>query len=405
MIRDSDLPMACLPRIGKLTHSLSSAAGGLFFSVRDTCNLLEPYPIEQVIFGLRDADFERDLQQWQVKNLFSYPSFGPATFTLNPALLNDLIRCRLDILHVHGIWNFASLAAMTWRIRTGRPLIVSPHGMLDAGALTFSATKKRIAAALYERRNLQRASLIHALNVSEAASIRAFGVDTPIAIIPNGLSIPSFEVIQRRDWNTETRRTLLFLARIHPKKGIMELIEAWCIMLGSEPDLGAKWRLNLVGWDDGGFLEAARARVIELGLSEHIALPGALFGDDKVAAFAEAHAFILPSRSEGLPMAILEAWAYGLPVLMSDACNLPRGFEVGAAFRVEVEPTRLAAAMIEHLGRDDAELRQVGEAGRRLVEMEFSLQQVCDDYAEMYLWLIEGGPPPRFVQVVEKRQR
>lgn len=404
MIGDSTMPLAHLPRVGKLTHSLSSAAGGLFYSVRDTSNVLEKWPIEQVVFGLRDANFERDWNQWRVHTLFTYSSFGPKSFTMSPALIQDLVRCRLDMLHVHGIWNFASLAAMTWRMRTGRPLVISPHGMLDPGALAFSSHKKRAVAALYERRNLQNASLIHALNVSEAASIRAFGIDTPIAIIPNGLAIPDIEVTRRRSWNPETRRTLLFLARIHPKKGIMELIEAWRIMLDTAPDVAARWCLNLVGWDDGGFLEAARARVVELGLADHITLPGALFGEDKVTAFAESHAFILPSRSEGLPMAILEAWAHGMPVLMTDACNLPRGFEAGAAFRVEVEPQHLAAGLIEHLRRDEAELRSSGMAGRVLVESEYSLDQVCKDYAEMYLWLIDGGPSPRFVHFAETRR-
>lgn len=405
MIGDSSNPLAEPPRVGKLTHSLSSAAGGLFYSLRDTSNWLEKWPIEQVVFGMRDRDFERDWNEWRVHTLFTYPSFGPKSFTVNPSLLNDLVRCRLDMLHVHGIWNFASLAAFTWRIRTGRPLVISPHGMLDPGALAFSPNKKRAVAALYERRNLQHASLIHALNVSEAASIRAFGIDTPIAIIPNGLTIPNIAVTRRRKWEPQTRRTLLFLARIHPKKGIMELIEAWRIMLDTAPDIAAKWCLNLVGWDDGGFLEAARARVVELGLSEHITLPGSLFGEDKITAFAESHAFILPSRSEGLPMAILEAWAHGLPVLMTDACNLPRGFEAGAAFRIEVEPRQLAAGLTEHLRRDDAELRAVGAAGRVLVENEYSLEQVCKDYAAMYLWLVDGGPAPRFVQFSKKSGR
>jgi hypothetical protein len=174
------------PKVGVLTASLSTAAGGLFFALRDVANRLEARGIPQSVFGLRDANFADDRAAWHISQLTAFDGVGPRGFKVSLPLIRALDRAALDVLHVHGIWNFASLAGLQWQRRTRRPLVISPHGMLDPGALVFSRTKKRIVAALYERRALRGAAAIHALNAAEAAAVRAYGIDLPIAVIPNG---------------------------------------------------------------------------------------------------------------------------------------------------------------------------------------------------------------------------
>lgn len=384
------------PRIGIVTGSLSRAAGGVFFVIRDVANRLQARGLAQLVFGLRDPGFAADREQWHVAELHAFDGKGPAAFRVSAALVRALRAARLDVLHVHGIWNFTSLAALLWRRASRRPLVISPHGMLDPGALRFSPLKKRVAAMLYETANLRGAAAIHVLNEAEARGVRDFGIDAPVAVIPNGVDLPDAAVIAARDWTPDTPRTLLFLARIHPKKGVGELIAAWRILLDTAPAVARGWRLVIAGWDDGGLLEEARRQIDLLGLKEHVALPGPLFGQAKSDAFAAAHAFILPSRSEGLPVAVLEAWAYGLPVFMTEACNLPSGFAADAAIPVQTDPTALAATLAEHLG-DDAGLRAIGANGRGLVERDFTWDRAVDAYAALYRWLAEGGDTPAFV--------
>lgn len=384
------------PKVGVLTASLSTAAGGLFFAMRDVANRLEARGFPQSVFGLRDAAFEADRAAWRISHLAAFDGVGPRSFKLSLPLMRALDRAALDVLHVQGIWNSASLAAFLWRRRTRRPLVISPHGMLDTGALAFSSGKKRIVAALYERANLQGATAIHALNSAEAAAVRSFGIEVPIAVIPNGVDLPNASVVSDRDWSPDRRRTMLFLARIHPKKGVQELIAAWRLMLDATPMIGTRWRLTLAGWDDGGLLDAARNQVAELGLAEHITLPGALFGEAKQDAFAQANAFILPSRSEGLPISVLEAWAYGLPVFMTEACNLPIGFTENAAIRIETDCTALARVLAERLA-DDADLTQIGINGRALASRAFGWDRVVNDYIALYRWLDTGADAPSFI--------
>lgn len=391
-------------KAGMLTAGLSSTAGGVFFAVRDAANLLDAGGLPVAVFGLRDAAFAAERDQWRVSSLDAFGGIGPAGFHISPGLLRALDAADLDLLHLHGIWNFASFAALWWRRRTGRPLLISPHGMLDPGALAFSPAKKRLVAALYERRNLLGASAIHALNTAEADAVRTFGVTAPVAVIPNGVDLPEESIVTARDWSADRPRTLLFLARLHPKKGVAELIAAWRLLLDRAPNVAARWRLTLAGWDDGGSLDDARRQIATLGLADQVDLPGALFGADKHRALAAAHAFILPSRSEGLPLTVLEAWAYGLPVFMTDACNLPEGFAAGAAIRIGTTADAIATGLAGALaGGDDATLREIGTRGRALVARDFTWERVVADYRALYRWLVEGGTIPGFVRLAETR--
>lgn len=128
---------------------------------------------------------------------------------------------RLSLLHIHGLWMYPSVACMQWS-RGKRPYLVSPHGMLDGWALRNSAWKKILAARLYENRHLRGAACLNALNESEAASIRAYGLRNPVCIVPNGVDLPD-----QRPTLGGGEKVCLFLGRLHPKKGLPALLSAW----------------------------------------------------------------------------------------------------------------------------------------------------------------------------------
>jgi glycosyltransferase involved in cell wall biosynthesis len=184
---------------------------------------------------------------------------------------------------------------------------------------------------------------------------------------------------------------MLFVGRIHPKKGLVPLIEAW----GRTPAMATEgWRLVIAGWDDGGHEPALRARVEALGLRNSVAFVGPVVGTAKDGLFRRASAFILPSFSEGLPMAVLEAWSYGLPVLMTDECHLSVGFVAGAARRVEPTAASIAEGLSGFAARAGrGELASMGARGRALVEDRYSWARIGDDMAAVYDWLM-GGPKP-----------
>ncbi|MEM9234941.1 MAG: glycosyltransferase, partial [Pseudomonadota bacterium] len=202
----------------------------------------------------------------------------------------------------------------------------------------------------------------------------------------------------RPDWLPEDgRKTLLFLGRLHPKKGADELLRGWAQLAGESPGITHDWRLVLAGWDDGGHAAELHALARELGL-EDILFPGALHGEEKDKAFAHADAFILPSHSEGLPMGVLEAWAWGLPVFMTDACNLPEGFRERAAMRIIPEASDIAGVLGTGLALNT--LDEWGERGRTLASSRFAWTPIAEQHIEVYEWMLRGdGETPRCVRL------
>ena len=276
-----------------------------------------------------------------------------------------------DLIHTHGLWTTTSISAP----RAGKPWIVSPHGMLDPWALANSRLKKKLALWLFEKRHLHGAHCLHALCEPEAKAIRDFGLTQPIATIPNGVHLPD-ALPDRRD---RAERTMLFLGRLHPKKGLAEFLQSWREVNPSN------WRLVVVGWDQGN--HEAELRNLAEGLK--VDFPGPAFGEEKERLLQEADGFVLPSHSEGLPVAILEAWSWGLPVLMTDACNLPEGFASESAMRYQ-DADSLRAFLAE-------DLQKMGENGRQLVSERFTWERIARQFNELYRWVLGEADQPVFV--------
>jgi glycosyltransferase involved in cell wall biosynthesis len=302
--------------------------------------------------------------------------FGALPLGLGSALAHS----PAALLHQHGLWGWPSLASRRWP--RSKPRVVSPHGMLEPWALEQSAWKKRLAWKAWEREQLQGASCLHALTADEAASLRRLGLKAPIAVIPNGVDLPP-------PGAAGPAKVLLFLGRMHPKKNLEALLEAWA---GLGPAGRRDWKLRIAGWGDGAYV-----RRLESAAGAGVEWAGPAFGPAKDALFRGAGAFILPSFSEGLPLAVLEAWSYGLPVLMSRACGLPEGFTAGAARDCGTDAGGIAAALKALLAENPAELIEMGGRGRALVEREFTWDRVAERMHITYRWLLGAGPQPGWV--------
>jgi poly(glycerol-phosphate) alpha-glucosyltransferase len=389
-------PDASALRVGILVGSISRRAGGLFQSVRLGAQALADAGVDVRVHGIGDAHAEEDLAAWRPLTPRIHRPIGRPALALAPTVPAALAAGDFDVLHLHGLWSLLSAYSRQWTRRTGRPLMISPRGMLDRWALSNSRMKKRVFSLLFEDANLRAAACIHALNQSEADSIRAYGLTNPIAIIPNAATLPEPGERPAPAWMAADRRVLLFLGRIHPKKGLSETIKAWALLHARAPDVAGRWQLALAGWDDGDHVDALKRDVAALRLPEQaIIFPGALHGEDKAAALANADVFVLASHSEGLPMSVLEAWSYDLPVFMTPACNLPEGFAAGAAIEIGTDPDALAETLATRL--DEAAESDMGARGRALVERSFSWPATAAAHVEVYRWLVEGGTPPACV--------
>jgi len=323
-------------KVVHLTAHVSPHSGGFFHSVNGLAQALAANPdISITLVGLRDRGRLEDGSVWNDTSMRLCRQLGPRAMGFSVGLVRELERVKPNVSHAHGLWMYHSWANLRWARRTRRPYVVSPRGMLDPWAVRNSAWKKRLAARLFENAHLAGAASLHALSPAEAQAIRAYDLQNPICVIPNGIDPPA-PAVSAPPWATdpdENARVLLFLGRLHPKKGLSNLIRAMA-KVRCASNSGRDWTLVIAGWDQGGHGRALRALATELGVGQAVKFVGPQFDQAKAASLAFADAFVLPSLSEGLPVAVLEAWSYGLPVLMTDACNLPEGFAAGAAIRI-----------------------------------------------------------------------
>jgi poly(glycerol-phosphate) alpha-glucosyltransferase len=339
------------------------------------------------VVGLADPASSVDQPLWGGIDTTVMPVLGPRAFGYAPGLLKTLQLKEPDLVHVHGLWMYPSLAVVRWS-RRSKPYVVSPHGMLDSWALKNSGWKKQVAAAVYENRHLHGAACLHALNQEEAKAIRAYGLRNPICVIPNGIDLPE-------RWEEPAERethTLLYLGRLHPKKGLAGLIEAWSLVQRNAAQAG--WRLKIAGWDQSGHRTELEALTRRLGAGSSISFAGPRFGEAKAECFREASAFILPSLSEGLPMTILEAWSWRLPVIMTPECNLSEGEDAGAAIMARDGIESISAALSRLFSMNQSELEAMGARGRRLVEEQFQWPRVVQQMTGVYDWILGFSPKP-----------
>lgn len=370
-------------RIAFVTGSASRLAGGLYTSVRRLSQALTTAGHTVEVFALDDEYGREDAATWLPIVPRRFRPVWPKELGYAPGLSRALAEGDFDVVHQHGIWQATSVAVKAWRQRTGKPVMISPRGMLDPWALGNSGWKKRLAGLLYERANILNAASLHALSASEVEAIRAYHPGGRVDLIPNGTDLPDDSAAPRPAFLPDDgRKTLLFIGRIHPKKGIAELLMVFSRLKNTRSDLAAKWRIVIAGWDDGGHEDAVLGIIAERGLTDDVVLPGALYGAVKDAALRHADAFVLPSHSEGLPMSVLEAWAYRLPVLMTDTCNLPEGFGAGAAYCISLSPEEFLSDLEKALSADDLAAR--GVAGRALVSDCFNWSEIARRHEKVY---------------------
>ena len=364
-------------RIGLLTASASRAGGGVFEAVAAQAAMIRALGGEAVVFALADEHSASDRARFADSPVHLHAITGPRSVGYAPGLAADLLAADLDCLHLHGIWMYPSRAGALWAQRSGRPYLISPHGMLDRWITARARWKKALARAGYERASWRSACAFHALTVDEAEDIRGESGRSDTIVIPN-----AGPVVGPPDTAPRAPH-VVYIGRIHPKKNLAALASGW-----RAARLPADARLTIAGWGEPQDIAALRAAIGEAGGGIHFA--GPIYGAAKQALLTCARFTILPSLSEGLPMAVLEGWAAGAPALMTPACHLPEGFATGAALACSADAAGIAETLTRALQLEESGWRAMAEAGRALAAGPFGAHAVARRWAGAYAALIEG---------------
>jgi poly(glycerol-phosphate) alpha-glucosyltransferase len=386
-----------------LTYSVSRADGGIYEVTRRTAqSLWDPPRLEVEVLALEDSYTKADLSAWEPLQPRIFRHRGPRACGYAPGLAAALRDTAAHVLHIHGIWSYYSWAGHRWACRAGRPYLLTVHGMLSASALRLGGWKKRMAAPLFRDRVLRGAACLQAFTDHEVSHIRAYGLLNPVCVIPNGVDLPPTmaEADMVRDARIPTGpKVLLFLGRLHPIKGLPQLLHGWAQARQKNSARAAPWVLAIAGWDQDGHQTELERLADELGVRTSVMFLGPLYGAEKLSAYRNADAFVLASQSEGLPMTILEAWAHELPVLLTPQCNLPEGLERGAAIDLGTTKETIADGLQRLFWCSDPERRALGQRGRQLVAERYTWTKVAAQLGSVYQWLVDGGQPPPCVQL------
>ncbi len=296
-----------------------------------------------------------------------------------------------DILHNHSLWMMPNLYPAKAVRGNDCRLVVSPRGTLSKWTLSRSRWVKQIIWAMGQKNVLESADCFVATANSEYHDIRALGLQAPVAVIPNGIDIP--EILPEQKSNG-SRRRLLFLSRIHAKKGVDLLIRAWVQIQDRFPD----WELNIVGPLNGKYPRQMQSLAESLG-AERITFQGELCGQDKSNAYVSSDLFVLPTHSENFGMVVAEALAHGTPAVVTKGAPWEGLEAYSCGWWIDVGVGPLVKCLKEAMSKPQETLSEMGRQGREWMRRDYSWSKIGAMTIKTYEWLLGGGTPPVCVRL------
>jgi glycosyltransferase involved in cell wall biosynthesis len=315
------------------------------------------------------------------------PRIWLASWEMRRALAQDL--ASFDLLHLHSLYLFHDWAAGGLARRLGKPYIVRPHGTLDPYIFRRRRLKKALFDLWFQDGVLEDAAAIHYTAEEEMRLAEPYVHGAPGVVIPNGVDpadyapLPAKGSFRARHPEIGDRRILLFLGRINFKKGLDILADAVGRLKRDDLHL-------VIAGPDGGYLAETRQFIAAAGLNERTTFPGMLTGVAKLAAFADAALFLLPSYSENFGIAVVEAMACGVPVMVSDQVNIWREVVAdGAGSAAPCDAAAFATEIAEMLA-DPRALARMGAAGRAAVARRYDWASIALRLEQVYAAVLAG---------------
>lgn len=290
-----------------------------------------------------------------------------------------------DVLHLHGMWRISAHQIARLARRLGKPYVMTTHGRLDEWSMRHHAVRKRLFHAMFERRNLAAAARVHVTAQAEAQQVRRWIPHERISIIPYLVdlhplaTLPDPGVFRKSHPEIDAScPTVLFLSRLHPKKGAEILIDA----VGLLRQRGATCHLVLAGPGDPAYVATLRARAAER-VPDTVFL-GMVSGAEKLSLYSMADILALPTSQENFGLVIAEALASGTPVVTTRGTDIWPELESGEGTLLVERTAPAFADALQSLMTDEHRRASLGNAGRQWVFRWLEPTKLLAEYTRMY---------------------
>ena len=309
-------------------------------------------------------------------------------------LEEEILKGNYDLIHAQNLWmplyhKMAKIAR-----KHGIPYIMTPRGCLEPWCMKKKRIKKIVAFHLYQKRDLQQAACILATAKMEADNIRALGITAPIAIIPNGIDVSEYKC-RMPDFKPKVKKQILFLSRIHEKKGIEHLINVWEQLYKQYPE----WNVVIAGNGEEAYIQQLKAMIISKGLQNCVEIIPPVFGEDKHKLYCESSLFVLPTYSENFGMVIAEAMSCGVPVITTNGTPWQELNEKHLGWCIDLNIENLAKTISEAIDKGQDKLFELGQRCSKHIHDTYQYTEVAAKNKTVYEWIINGGDKPEYVDV------
>jgi len=384
-------------RVALVTETLDEKGGGITSAVCDLADALCQSGVEVAVFALHSdvkGSLPRRPNSERVEvHLCSY-SRGFSLDGIRASSLRRMLsayceRHPVDLIHAHGLWLPNVYVARSVAKRFALPFVLSPHGFLQPWAVQYKAVKKRLAWHIYGKQCVQDA-MICVASEDERLGVRAMGVMSPVALMPNIVPVPDVMPAKGYRWGREN--IMLFMSRIHRSKGLLDLIEAWAVVRPTG------WKLVIAGHDEEGHTSEVSGAIRRHALGAEVILIGPVPYADRWQLYAEADIFSLPTYSENFGIVVAEALAARVPVITTHAAPWAVLNSLNCGWWVPCGKEFLVEALLTAFQKTPSELAAMGRVGRKHVLGAYSRERVALQLLAAYRWHAAGGEKPECIQ-------
>lgn len=376
-------------RAAHVVPSIETRASGPSYCVVELCRALSERNCKTFLYVL-DAippDFPAEVAVQR----FDRWAF-PYRLGVSPALRKALREAArtADVMHNHSLWMMPNVYPARAVQGTACRLVVSPHGTMAEWAWHRARWRKALIGWLGQTETLARAACFHATAIEECADIRRLGYRQPVAVIPNGVDLPALGA--KPEGGTERKR-LLYAGRLHPKKGLENLIRAWAVLAPEFKD----WELRLVGPDNEGHQAILERLVRDLPVPR-VMFEGSLFGESLSRAYQAAQLYVLPTFSENFGITVAEALANGTPAMVTRGAPWSGLIRERCGWWIDIGLAPLTDALRDALSLTVRERNDMGARGRNWMERDFGWSRIGGMMETTYEWILGGGAAPSWVE-------